>query len=113
MRRGAAWDYAQVVERQTMSYYRMRNEVIGAESFHIRCVFVGFLLYASPVEIVRRKAELDEEEVELYYNKFQRIISSANGANYLIVDTSKGADDTLCQVMEHIAKATSPKGPKH
>ena len=38
MRRGAAWDYAQVVEHQTMSYYRLRNEVIGAESFHIRCV---------------------------------------------------------------------------
>jgi preprotein translocase subunit SecA len=36
--RGVISDYDQVIERQTLSYYRARREVLGSDSFHTVCL---------------------------------------------------------------------------
>ena len=36
--RAVTWDYSQVIERQTLAYYRARRDTLGAHSIHADCV---------------------------------------------------------------------------
>jgi len=64
---------------------------------------IGFLLQATPADVVKRKAELNEEEIHSYYRKFDDIVSNISSSNYNYIDTSSGVDSTLIGVLKIVA----------